>query len=72
MCLLTRITLHNCIHYWQLHNSVCVCGCVCMVTAYTTRKHHVVDGVKTGFSAQVEDLSCLESQGEFVNPVLHM
>ena len=30
------------------------------------------DGVKTGFSAEVEDLSSLESQDEFVNLVLHM
>ena len=49
-----------------------MCVCVCMVTAYTTRYHRVVNGVKTLFSAQVEDLSCLESQDEFVNPVLHM
>ena len=51
---------------------VCVCVCMCVVTAYTTRNHHVVDGVKTLFSAQVEDLSSLESQDEFVNLVLHM
>ena len=36
------------------------------------RNRRVVDGVKTGFSAEVEDLSSLESQDEFVNPVLHM
>ena len=62
----------KCIHYWQVHNSVCVSVCVCMVTAYTTRNHCVVDGVKTLFSAQFEDLSSQESQDEFVNPVLHM
>ena len=36
------------------------------------RNCHVVDGVKTGFSEEVEDLSSLESQDEFVNPVLHV
>ena len=36
------------------------------------RNRHVVDGVKTVFSAEVEDLSSLESQDEFVNLVVHM
>ena len=36
------------------------------------RNHRVVDGVRTGFSEEVEDLRSLESQDEFVNPVVHM
>ena len=36
------------------------------------RNRRVVDGVRTGFSEEVEDLSSLESQDEFVNPVVHM
>lgn len=32
----------------------------------------VDDGVRTGFSEEIEDLSSLESQDEFVNPVVHM
>ena len=51
---------------------MCVCVSVCILTAYTTRNHCVVDGVKTRFSAQVEDLGSLENQDEFVNLDLHM
>ena len=36
------------------------------------RNRRVVDGVRTGFSEEIEDLSSLESQDEFVNPVVHM
>ena len=36
------------------------------------RNRHVVDGVRTGFSEEIEDLSSLESQDEFVNPVVYM
>ena len=36
------------------------------------RNRRVVDGVKTGFSEEIEDLSSLESQDEFVNPIVHM
>ena len=36
------------------------------------RNCRVVDGVRTGFSEEIEDLSSLESQDEFVNPVVHM
>ena len=36
------------------------------------RNRHVVDGVRTGFSEEIEDLSSLESQDEFVNPLVHM
>ena len=46
---------------------MCVCVCVCILTACTTRNRCVVDGVKTRFSAQVEDLGSLENQDEFVN-----
>ena len=35
------------------------------------RNRRVVDGVKTGFSEEIEDLSSLESQDEFVNPIVH-
>ena len=36
------------------------------------RNRRVVDGVKTGFSADVEDLSSLGSEDEFVNLAVHM
>ena len=36
------------------------------------RNRRVVHGVKTGFSEEIEYLSSLESQDEFVNPIVHM
>ena len=36
------------------------------------RNLRLVDGVRTRFSEEIEDLSSLESQDEFVNPVVHM